>query len=119
MKWFIGVLIFASAMYADITVVASDGDVITANVSSKASRCDYYIFVDQSGKVIEVIENGHKEVRGGASSALVSMLKKREATHFIAASFGDKLVSALKANNITYTVTSGSVDNAIETLIKR
>ncbi len=119
MKFFIGILVLVSALYSDITVVASDGDSVTANVSSKASRCDYYIFVDQSGNVIEVIENGHKEVRGGASSALVTMLKERQATHFVAANFGDKLVSALKSNNITYTVTTGSVKNAIGTLIKR
>ena len=116
MKWFIGLLVLFSTLYSDVTVVASDGDSVTANVSSKASRCDYYIFVDQNGKVIEVIENGHKEVRGGASSALVSMLKEREATHFIAASFGDKLVNALKSNNIKYTASTGSVEKAIETL---
>ena len=116
MKWFIGLLVLFSTLYSDVTVVASDGNVVTANVSSKASRCDYYIFVDQSGKVIEIIENAHKDVRGGASSALVTMLKEREATHLIAASFGDKLVSALKSNNIKYTVATGSVENAIGTL---
>ena len=118
MKWFIGILVLFSTLYSDVTVVASDGKVVTANVSSKASRCDYYIFVDQNGKVIEVIENGHKEVRGGASSALVTLLKERKATHLIAASFGDKLVSALKSNNIKHTIATGSVKNAIGTLTK-
>ena len=113
MKLLIGILVLCSTLYSDVTVIASDGDVVTANVSSKASRCDYYIFVDQNGKVTEIIENRHKEVRGGASSALVTMLKERQATHFIAASFGDKLVSALRANNIRYTVVTGSVQSAM------
>lgn len=119
MKWFIGLLVLISTLYSDITVIASDGDGVTANVSSKASRCDYYIFVNQSGKVIEIIGNGHKEVRGGASSALVTMLKENEATHFIAASFGGKLISALKSNNIRYTEATGSIQSVIGSLNKK
>ncbi len=119
MKWFIGLLIFVSALYADTTVIASDGDVVTAKVSSKASRCDYYIFVDKNGKVINVIENAHKDVRGGASSALVSMLNDKKVSHIIAASFGDKLVTSLRSNNMTYTVYTGSVESAITEIIKK
>lgn len=119
MKWFIGIVVLFSSLYSDLTVVASDGNSLTSNVSSKASRCDYYIFVDQNGKVIQIIENGHKEVRGGASSALVALLKKREATHLIAASFGDKLVGALKSNNIKYTIATGSINHAIGNLVKQ
>ena len=119
MRWFIGILIVGSTLFADVTVVASDGKVLASSVSEKASRCDYYFFIDESGKVIEVVENGHKDVRGGASSALVTMLKEKKATHFIASSLGSKLVDALQSSGIGYTVYTGSVESAIEQLRKR
>ncbi len=118
MKWLVTLFVLLSSLYADVTVIASDGDSVTANISSKASRSDYYVVVDNSG-MIEVMENRHKDVKGGASSALVTMLKEHKATHIIAASFGDKLISALKSNNIKYTMATGSVKNAIGTLVNK
>ena len=119
MKYIIALLFLFSTLYSDVTVVASDGNTLSSSVSSKASRCDYYVFIDKSGKVIEVLENGHKEVRGGASSALVTMLKEKNATHFIASSLGTKLVEALRSSKIEYTVYTGSVESAVEDLVKR
>jgi len=119
MKWFLGLLVLFSTLYADVTVVASDGKEITSNVSSKASRCNYYFFIDKSGKVIEVEQNAHKDVRGGASSELVDMLNDKKVSHIIAASFGDKLTGALRSNDISYTLHKGSVESVIEHLIKK
>ncbi|MEN8148161.1 MAG: NifB/NifX family molybdenum-iron cluster-binding protein [Campylobacterota bacterium] len=119
MRWFLGLFVLLGTLYADITVVASDGKALTSSVSEKASRCDYYFVIDESGKIIEVIENRHKDVRGGASSALVTMLKEKKATHFIASSLGTKLVDALQSSSIHYTVYAGSVESAVKDLVKK
>ena len=68
---------------------------------------------------METVQNAHKDVKGGASSKLVAMLKDRKASHIIAASFGDKLIGSLQSNNILYTVHKGTVKSAIEQLRKR
>ena len=119
MKWFLGLLVLFSTLYADVTVVASDGKDLTSDISSKASRCNYYFVVDNTGKVLEVIQNSHKDVRGGASSELVVMLNNKRASHIIAASFGDKLIGSLQSNDIRYTVHKGTIKSAIEHLIKK
>ncbi len=119
MKWLIGLLVVCTALFADLTVVASEGNSLDSEVSSKASRCNYYFFVDTNGDVLEVIQNAHQDVRGGASSELVAMLKDRKASHIIAASFGDKLIGSLQSNDIRYTVHKGTIKSAIEHLIKK
>lgn len=119
MKWFLGLLVLFSTLYADVTVIASDGKDITSDVSSKASRCNYYFFIDKSGEVLEVVQNAHKDVRGGASSELVAMLNDKKVSHIIAASFGDKLIGSLQSNDIRYTLHKGTIKSAIEHLIKK
>ena len=114
MRWFIGLLLVWSSLFADITVVASDGDSLTSKISSQASRCDYYIVIDEQGKVLETIQNSHKDVKGGASSKLVTMLKRKNISRMIAARFGDKLISALESSNIKYTVYEGDIHSAVK-----
>ena len=43
MKWLVGLLIVCSSLFSNVIAVASDGDNINSNISSKASRCNYYM----------------------------------------------------------------------------
>jgi predicted Fe-Mo cluster-binding NifX family protein len=116
MKWIVGLLIVCSSLFSDVTVVASNGNTLTATISSEASRCDYYVFLDSEGKVLETVQNPHKDVPGGASSKLITMLKEKKVLHMIAANFGDKLVGHLQSNHIKYTVHKGDINSAIKSL---
>ena len=118
MKWIIGLLIVCSTLFSDITVVASDNNTLNATISSEASRCAYYIFLDGEGKVLEIVQNPHKDVQGGASAKLVAMLKDKKVSHMIAANFGDKLIGHLQSNHIKYTVHKGDINSAILSLKK-
>ena len=118
MKWLVGLLIVCSSLFSDVIAVASDDDNLNSNISSKASRCNYYIFLDDKGKVLEIVQNPHKDVRGGASSKLVSMLKEKKVSHMIAANFGDKLIGYLEENHIKYTLHKGDINSAIQSLKK-
>ena len=95
MKWLGGLLIICSSLFSDITAIASDGDDLNSNISSKASRCSYYIFIDENGKTLEILQNLHKNIKGGASSKLIDMLNRKNVSHFIASSFGEKLIISL------------------------
>ncbi len=118
MKWIVGLLIVCSSLFSDITVVASDGNTLNATISSEASRCAYYVYFDSEGKVLEIVQNPHKDVHGGASSKLLAMLKEKKVSHMIAANFGDKLIGYLEENHIKYTVHKGDVNSAIQSLKK-
>ncbi len=118
MKWILGLLILCSSLFSDITVLASDGNTLNAKVSSKASRCSYYIFLNSEGKVLETMKNPHKDVQGGASSKLVAMLKEKKVSHMIASNFGNKLIKHLRSNHIKYTIRKGGISDVIQSLQK-
>ncbi len=118
MKWFIGVLIICSSLFSNVTVVASTGDTLEAEIAAEASRCDYYVFFDNEGKVLETMKNPHKDVQGGASSKLVAMLKEKKVSHMIASNFGDKLIKHLRSNHIKYTIRKGGISDVIQSLQK-
>ena len=119
MKWFAGILIVCSSLLSDIIVIASDDNTLSSNVSSKASRSNYYIFIDEKGNTLEILNNSFKDIKGGASSKLLEMLKDRKVSYFVASSFGDKLENLLDSNNIKYRIYNGNVNRFIEQLIKK
>lgn len=118
MKWIIGLLIICSSLFSNVTVVASTGETFEAEIALEASRCDYYIFFDNEGKVLETMKNPHKDVQGGASSKLVAMLKEKKVSHMIASNFGDKLIKQLRSNHIKYTIRKGGISDVIQSLQK-
>ena len=119
MKWLFGIVIVCSSLFSDVIAVASDGDNLSSNISSKASRCNYYFFIDKNGKTLEILKNSHKDIKGGASSKLVEMLKNKKVSHFVASSLGDKLENSLNSNKIKYTIYTGNINTFIEQLVKK
>ncbi len=118
MRWVFVLMFAVGSLWAEIVVIASDGNNINAEVSVDASRCDYYIFFNEGGSVLKSMKNPHKEVSGGASAQLMKLLRKEEASHFIAARVGMKLENALIDKKIEYTIFKGSVKNAIREYTK-
>lgn len=116
MKWLVGIIIICSSLLSDVIAIASDGKTLSSNVSSKASRSAYYILIDEKGNTLEILNNSFKNIKGGASSELIKMLKNKKASYFIASSFGDKLENALNTNNIKYKIYKGSINTFIESL---
>jgi predicted Fe-Mo cluster-binding NifX family protein len=119
MKWLVGLLIVCSSLFSDVIAVASDGDNLHSNISSKASRCNYYILIDKNGNILEKLQNSNKDIKGGASSKLINMLNRKKVSHLIASSFGEKLIRSLDANNIKYTIHKGDINTFIEQIIKK
>ena len=119
MKWLVLIVMVCSGLFSDIIAVASNGNSLNSNISSKASRCNYYILIDENGKTLEVLQNPHKDVRGGASSKLIDMIHNKKVSHLIASNFGDKLTASLNSHNIKYTIYKGKINTFIENVIKK
>jgi len=119
MKWLVGLLIICSSLFSDVIAVASDGDNVNSNISSKASRSNYYILIDKNGHVLEIVPNTNKDIKGGASSKLIEMLNRKKVSHLIASSFGDKLIMSLDSNNIKYTIYKGEINTAIKQIMQK
>ena len=118
MKWLVGMIIFFSSLFSDTIAIASDNNTLSSNISSQASRSNYYIFIDEKGNVLEILNNNFKNIKGGASSKLIEMLKDKKVSSFIASSFGDKLKNLLDLNSIKYNVYNGTTNEFIESLSK-
>ncbi|MCD6432500.1 MAG: hypothetical protein J7L21_00520 [Sulfurimonas sp.] len=119
MKWIFVALLVCSSLFSDIIAIASDGNNLNSNISSQASRCNYYIFIDKNGNIIEILQNFNKDIKGRASSKLIDMLNNKQISHFIASNFGDKLIMSLNSNNIKYTTYKGTVNSFIKQKIKK
>ena len=119
MKWLVLIVMIYSGLFSDVIVVASDGNSLNSDISSKASRCNYYIFLDENGNTLEVLQNPHKDVFGGASSELIDMIHNKKVSHLVASNFGDKLVSSLNSHNIKYTIYKSEISTFIENVIKK
>ena len=119
MKWLVLMVMVCSGLFSDIIAVASNGNSLSSNISSKASRCNYYIFIDENGKTLEVLQNPHKDVMGGASSKLIDMIQNKKVSHLVASSFGSKLIASLNSHNIKYTIYEGKISTFIKNVIKK
>ncbi len=113
MRLLFSLLFVVVSLWAEVVVIASEGENVNASVSADASRCDYYFIVNEKGKVLKSMKNPHRNVSGGASSHLIELLRIEQASHFIAARMGMKLENALITNKITYMIFNGSVNEAI------
>jgi len=113
MRWIFGLMFVFGSLWAEVIVIASDGNNVKAGVSIDASRCDYYLFFNEEGSVLKSIKNPHKVVMGGASAQLMKLLRKEKASHFIAGRVGMKLENALIDEKIEYTIFDGSAEKAI------
>ncbi len=115
MRWLLSLLFVTGSLFAEVVVIASNGESVKASVSDNASRCDYYIIGDSEGTMFKSMKNPHRDVRGGASAQLMELLHAQKASYFIAAGVGMKLENALIAAQIGYTIFDGSVEDAIRT----
>ena len=118
MLFLISTIIYAQQAIEMKIAVASNSKQPTTNVSSLAGRSPYYLIFDNTGKLIEVIENPYKDVRGGAGSSVAYYLAEKGVTIVVAETFGGKMINAMKSKGITYYEFKGIVSNAVKTLLK-
>ena len=97
--------------------VATESKQLTSTVSTLAGRSPYYLIFDSTGKLIEVVENPYKDVRGGAGTSIAHYLAEKGVTTIIAETFGNKMINAMKSKGITYYEFKGIVNDAAKTIL--
>ncbi len=102
-----------------IIAVASDGETLKAAVSQIAARCPYFLIVDSKGKLLEAVENPHKDTRGSAGVSVVNFLAERNVSIIIAGNFGNKMIDALKAQEIAHFEFEGIAEKALRKILEK
>jgi predicted Fe-Mo cluster-binding NifX family protein len=102
-----------------IIAVASDGETLKAVVSDTAARCPYFLIADSKGKLLEVVENPHKDTRSGAGVAAANFLAGKDVTIVVAGNCGSKMKNALEAQEMTYFEFEGIAEEAIKMILEK
>ena len=97
--------------------VASNNKNTTSNVGAIAGRSPYYLIFDSTGKLVEVIENPYKDVRGGAGPSTANFLAEKGVTIVIAETFGGKMINAIKSKGMTYFEFKGIANDAVKKVL--
>ncbi len=103
-----------SAQNTGKIAIAATGKATTDQVSQLAGRGPYFQIFDNTGKLLETIENPYKAARGGAGVSIVSLLAKKGVTKIVAGEAGPRMANAMKAQNIVFMEFKGSVEKALK-----
>jgi len=99
--------------------VACDGDTLDARVAGKGARGGYLQFFNESGELLETIENPYYEQAGSAGVSCAYLIAEKGATVFVAGMVGSKMEGALDANEIAFKAFEGTVKEAVEFVLTR
>ena len=113
----VSAMIYASQEDRVKIAVASNNKNTTSNVGAMAGRSPYYLIFDSTGKLVEVIENPYKDVRGGAGPSTANFLAEKGVTIVIAETFGGKMINAMKNKGMTYFEFKGIANDAVKKVL--
>ena len=121
--WFFAVLVVmpvttsTAQVHSGLVAVSADEKVITADVSSQAARCAYYLIFDDKGNFLDVAENPFTSIKGGAGISAANFLAGKAVAVVVAEGFGDKMSNALKSNGIKFIEFKGKADDAVKEVL--
>ena len=111
------IFLLASLVYAadqGKIAVAAEGKTAAAKVSGVAARAPYFLIFDESGKLLEAVDNPYKAAKGGAGTSVVPFLAQKGATVVVAGEFGENMIQAMKSKGIGYLEFKGSTEEALK-----
>ena len=117
MLFLVSAMIYAVQEDGVKIAVASNNKNTTSNVGAIAGRSPYYLIFDTTGKLVEVIENPYKDVRGGAGPSTANFLAEKGVTIVIAETFGGKMIRAMKSKGVTYFEFKGIANDAVKKVL--
>ena len=115
---FLGSVLFAQVRQVQLIAVASLDRTEKSQISDRAARAPYYLFFDESGKLLEVIANPFYDSARSAGPKVANLLVGKNVTIVVAEDFGSKMITALDKEGINYYRASGIVKKAVEELIR-
>ncbi len=115
---FLTVLAFAGQKNLRRIAVATNGKTLSSAVSSRPARSAYYLIFDNTGKLIETLDNPYRTVGRMAGPSAVDFLARRGVDVIVAESFGFNMVNAMKSRGITYIEFRGTVKGAVKRVLE-
>lgn len=111
-------VLFAQVRQAKIIAVGSLERTEKSQISDRAARAPYYLFFDESGKLLDVIVNPFYDSVRSAGPKVANLLIGKNVTIVVAGDFGNKMITALDKEGINYYKSTGIVKKAVEEFIR-
>jgi len=114
------VFLITSLVYAadqEKIAVAADGKTPAAKVSGVAARSPYFLIFDETGKLLEAVENPYKSAKGGAGTSVVPFLAQKRVTMVVAGEFGKNMIDAMKGKGMRYLEFKGSIEEGLQKVL--
>ena len=105
-------------MKKSIYAVASNGPAKESPVSDQAARSPFYLLFDESGNILERLENPVSPVTGRAAPQAVGFLAGWGIHAFLAARFGEKMLRELDSIGVDAVEANGPVGTAISLFLE-
>lgn len=103
----------------EVIAVAAEGETLEAAVSQLAARCPYFLIVDNSGNLVEAVENPYKDNKGRAGVSAADFLAGKDVTIVVAGNCGSKMKDALEAQEIDFFEFEGIAVEAIKKILEK
>jgi predicted Fe-Mo cluster-binding NifX family protein len=94
--------------------VASTGPTTESSVDHRAGRSAYFLIFDNEGKLVEAVDNPHKNADRSAGSLAAELLDGKGVTLLVAGSVGGRMAEELEKREIAYIEITGTVADALE-----
>ena len=98
--------------------VAAEGKTAAATVSGVAARAPYFLIFDESGKLLEAVDNPYKAAKGGAGTSVVPFLAQKGAGMVVAGEFGENMIQSMKGKGMRYLEFKGSAEEALKKVLE-
>jgi len=87
-------------------------------ISGQAGRAPFFLIFDDTGALVETVNNPFRVGGGGAGFGVAKMLADKEVTTIVAEKFGGNMIGALQERGIEGFETSGSAAEAAMHLLE-
>lgn len=97
--------------------IAATGKTKNDDISDRAGRAPFYLIFNDSGELLEVIDNPFSFGGGGAGFSVAKMLADKNVNIVVAGKFGQKITGALDDRGLKYYEIKGKISDALTTEI--
>jgi len=91
---------FASAEEKGRIAVAAGGKDLTSTVSDVAARSPYFLIFDENGRLLEAVENPHRERAVNAADSVMAFLAEKKVKMIVAGDFGRKMIRKMESKGM-------------------
>ncbi len=113
------VLLAGAAGAADkgMIVVSAEGQTAEASVSALVARAPFFLFFDETGKLLETVANPYRQA-GGSGITVADFLARKGATVIVAEGFGPQIADEIRGKGIATVSFKGSARDAVKSVLQ-